>query len=168
MANELPRVKSERFVLRIKISRGLLPCSLDRERESRGNGLARKEGRYKGGRRRGAPEEILIYTIGVLTSLKNGRLIAQSRIIRGFRVTKPRRGGLYQLDVCANAREKVEKRARGRIRHTGEVVCLEAVMPALVHLVVTSVKCYGRLKGRDGRMRKDTRQEANYNNPSGL
>lgn len=43
-----------------------------------------------------------------------------------------------------------------------------AVIPALVHLVVTSVKCYGRLKGRDGRMRKDTRQEANYNNPSGL
>lgn len=41
-------------------------------------------------------------------------------------------------------------------------------MPALVHLVVTSVKCYGRLKERDGRMRKDTRQEANYNNPSGL
>lgn len=41
-------------------------------------------------------------------------------------------------------------------------------MPALVHLVVTSVKCYGQLKGRDGRMRKDTRQEANYNNPSGL
>lgn len=26
-------------------------------------------------------EEILIYNIGVLTSLKNGRLIAQSRII---------------------------------------------------------------------------------------
>lgn len=48
------------------------------------------------------------------------------------------------------------------------VVRLRAVMPALVHLVVTSVKCYGRLKGRDGRMRKDTRQEANYNNLSGL
>ena len=48
------------------------------------------------------------------------------------------------------------------------VVCLRAVMPALVHLVVTSVKCYGWLKGRDGRMRKDTRQEANYNNPSRL
>jgi len=42
-----------------------------------------------------------------------------------------------------------------------------AVMPALVHLAVTSVKCYGWLKGRDGRMRKDTRQEANYNNLSG-
>lgn len=39
---------------------------------------------------------------------------------------------------------------------------------AFVHLVVTSVKCYGQLKGRDGRMRKDTRQEANYNNPSRL
>lgn len=48
------------------------------------------------------------------------------------------------------------------------VVCSGAVMPALVHLVVTSVKCYDQLKGRDGRMRKDTRQEANYNNPSGL
>ena len=29
---------------------------------------------------------------------ESGRLIAQSRIIRGFRVTKPRRGGLYQLE----------------------------------------------------------------------
>lgn len=78
----------------------------------------RREAQAKKGKR--GPEEILIYTIGVLTSLKNGRLIAQSRIIRRFRVTKLRRGGLYQLDVCANAKEKVEKRARGRIRHTGE------------------------------------------------
>ncbi|KYN43622.1 hypothetical protein ALC56_01884 [Trachymyrmex septentrionalis] len=98
VANELPRVKSECFALRIKISRGLLrPCAL------------KEHG-----------EKILIYTMGVLTSLKNGRLIAQSRIIRRFRVTKPRRGGLYQLDVRAIAREKVKKRARGRLRHTGE------------------------------------------------
>lgn len=116
-----------------------------------------------------------MYTIGVLTSLKNGRLIAQSRIIRRFRVTKPRRGGLYQLDVRANASEKVksEKEServdmpRGRRADNG-VVCLGDVMPALVHLIVTSVKCYDRLKKRDDRMRKDTRQEANYNNPSGL
>lgn len=81
----------------------------------------REEGEgEKGERGRRSPEEILIYTIGVLTSLKNGRLIAQSRIIRRFRVTKPRRGGLYQLDVCANAREKVKGRGRGRIRRTGE------------------------------------------------
>lgn len=59
-----------------------------------------------------------------------------------------------------------ERGRRERIRAGG--VRLEAVMPALVHLVVTSVKCYGWLKGRDGRMRKDTRQEANYNNLSGL
>lgn len=112
-ANELPQVKSERFALRIKISRGLLlwPCALERERAEE---LAR-EGGYKkgeGGEGPKSTEEILIYTIGVLTSLKNGRLIAQSRIIRRFRVTKPRRGGLYQLDVCANTREKVKRRER--------------------------------------------------------
>lgn len=74
----------------------------------------REKGDTRKGRGRGAKEheEILIYTIGVLTSLKNGRLIAQSRIIRRFRVTKPRRGGLYQLDVCANTREKVKRRER--------------------------------------------------------
>lgn len=114
-ANELPQVKSERFALRIKISRGLLlwPCALEREGAEE---LAR-EGGYKkgeGGEGPKSTEEILMYTIGVLTSLKNGRLIAQSRIIRRFRVTKPHRGGLYQLDVCANTREKVKRRESER------------------------------------------------------
>ncbi|EGI70620.1 hypothetical protein G5I_00667 [Acromyrmex echinatior] len=121
VANELPRVKSECFALRIKISRGLLRlCALGREK-AEATGLL-KEGDIREERGEGpkSTEEILIYTIGVLTSLKNGRLIAQSRIIRRFRVTKPRRGGLYQLDVRAIAREKVKKRARGRLRHTGE------------------------------------------------
>lgn len=127
VANELPRVKSERFALRIKISRALpRPCALERERESRGKktDLRQERDTREGGRRRGTreqiTEEILMYTIVVLTSLKNGRLIAQSRIIRRSRVTKPRRGGLYQLDVGANAREKVKRRARGRIRRMGE------------------------------------------------
>lgn len=121
MANELPRVKSERFALRIKISRGLLrPCALEREREGRGIRTRKGGTREKGGDRPESTEEILMYTIGVLTSLKNGRLIAQSRIIRRFRVTKPRRGGLYQLDVGANASENVKRRARGQLRYTGE------------------------------------------------
>lgn len=50
VANELPRVKSERFALRIKISCGLLqPCALEREREreSRKRTCA-KRGGYKG------------------------------------------------------------------------------------------------------------------------
>lgn len=83
------------------------------ETDLREEGDARKEG----GQGPESIEEILIYTIGVLTSLKNGRLIAQSRIIRRFRVTKPRRGGLYQLDVRANVREEVKKRARGWISY---------------------------------------------------
>lgn len=108
----------------------------DLREEGVGGGDTRKEG----GQGPESIEEILIYTIGVLTSLKNGRLIAQSRIIRRFRVTKLRRGGLYQLDVRAYAREEVKKRARGRIPHPGGgrvregglrlVVCLGAVMPA--------------------------------------
>ena len=121
VANELPRVKSECFALRIKISRGLLrPCALRWERTERTGLLEEGDTREERGEGPKSTEEILIYTIGVLTSLKNGRLIAQSRIIRRFRVTKPRRGGLYQLDVRAIAREKVKKRARGRLRHTGE------------------------------------------------
>lgn len=90
--------------------------------KERAGGFARRKGdtREKGGDRPESTEGILMYTIGVLTSLKNGRLIAQSRIIRRFRVTKPHRGGLYQLDVGANASENVKRRARGRLRHTGE------------------------------------------------
>lgn len=97
-----------------------------------------------------------MYTSGVLTSLKNGRLIAQSHIIPRFRVTKPHRGGLYQLEARASAREKGAMRdiahtreskhctrEEGRRREFAPVVRSEAVMPALVHLVVTSVKCYG-------------------------
>lgn len=122
VVNELPRVKSERFALRIKISRGLLQprSARSNEKERAEETDLREEGgtREEGGEGPESREEILIYTIGVLTSLKNGRLIAQSRIIPRFRVTKPRRGGLYQLDVRANAREKVKKRARGRIRAT--------------------------------------------------
>lgn len=38
--------------LRIKISRGLLPCSLDRERESRGNRLAREKRGIQGGKKK--------------------------------------------------------------------------------------------------------------------
>lgn len=101
--------------------RGLLrPCALGRERAEGTDLLEEGDTREERGEGPKSTEEILIYTIGVLTSLKNGRLIVQSRIIRRFRVTKPRRGGLYQLDVCAIAREKVKKRARGRLRHTGE------------------------------------------------
>lgn len=73
----------------------------------------REEGEPKGvgeksrqERARKSGEEILMYTTGVLTSLKSGRLIAQSHIIPRFRVTKPRRGGLYQLEARASAREK--------------------------------------------------------------
>jgi len=58
-----------------------------------------------------------MYTSGVLTSLKNGRLIAQSHIIPRFRVTKPHRGGLYQLEARASAREKGAMRD---IAHTRE------------------------------------------------
>lgn len=74
--------------------------------EGRRTCARREKGRRRRRTREQITEEILMYTIVVLTSLKNGRLIAQSRIIRRFRVTKPRRGGLYQLDVCANARER--------------------------------------------------------------
>lgn len=58
-----------------------------------------------------------MYTNGVLASLKNGRLIAQSHIIPRFRVTKPHRGGLYQLEARASAREKGAMRD---IAHTRE------------------------------------------------
>lgn len=52
LANELPQVKSERFALRIKISRGLLlwPCALERERAEE---LAREGGYRKGKGERG-------------------------------------------------------------------------------------------------------------------
>lgn len=81
---------------------------------------------------------------GVLTSLASGRLIAQSRIIRGFRVTKPRRGGLYQLESARSVRGAEEEGKREKREGEESRQC-----PALVHLVVTSVKRYRRpLKGR--------------------
>lgn len=62
LANELPRVKSERFALRIKISRGLLYGAVRagmRGQEgmaARGRGMLRGRGRKVGERGQGNPE----------------------------------------------------------------------------------------------------------------